>query len=283
MVKGIILDVDGVIVGDKPGVNFPFPNSDVTEALFKLHAKGMPIILCTAKFGYAIIEIIEKANLDNPHVTDGGALIINPLEGTIVKEYVMEKKEVKELVSECLKNNIYVELYTPDVYFIEKSQVSEFTTKRVSLLLKDPVIVDALPVVAGEKDIIKVLCFARYEKEVGIIENLSKNLGTRINFIWSSHPFLPGVKSGVITAPDVSKSNAVKEAISSLNLTFDDMLGIGDTASDWNFMQYCKYAATLANGDEKIKELVKTKGEGNFLIAPDINENGIFEILKYFL
>jgi hypothetical protein len=48
-------------------------------------------------------------------------------------------------------------------------------------------------------------------------------------------------------------------------------------------MKHCKYVATLENADEKIKELVKTKGEGNYLVAPSVDKNGIFEILKYFL
>lgn len=47
-------------------------------------------------------------------------------------------------------------------------------------------------------------------------------------------------------------------------------------------MQLCKYVATLENGDDKIKQLVKTKGEGNYFIAPHINDNGIFDILNYF-
>ena len=283
MVKGIILDVDGVIVGDKPGVNFPFPNSNVIEALFRLHQKGMPIILCTAKFGYAIIEIIENAALNNPHVTDGGALIINPLEGEIIIEHLINKEEVANVVVKCLENNIYTELYTAEDYFLQKDQQSEFTYRRTELLSKAPILVDSFLNIAANEDIIKVICFARKDHEVEVVSNLAKEFGNRINFIWSAHPFLPGVRSGVITAPGVSKANAVREALESLSLTFDEMLGVGDSLADWNFMQYCKYAATLENGDEKLKELIREKGDGNYLIAPHINENGIFEILKYFL
>ncbi len=283
MVKGIILDVDGVIVGDKPGVNFPYPNGDVIDALYKLHEKGMPIILCTAKFGYAIIDIIKKANLNNPHVTDGGALVINPLEGQIIREHVLEKDVLLELVSKCLSRDIYVELYVPDSYFMDKSQVSEFTKKRIEILQKEPTIVESLSLVASQKDIIKILCFAREDHEIEVLSDIARSLGDRINFIWSTHPFLPGVKSGVVTAPNVSKENAIKETLESLSLSFDDMLGIGDASSDWNFMKHCRYVATLENADEKIKELVKTKGDGNFIVAPHVDQNGIFEILKYFL
>ena len=283
MVKGIILDVDGVIVGDKPGINFPYPNGDVITALYQLHEKGMPIILCTAKFGYAIIDIVEKANLNNPHVTDGGALVINPLKGQIIREHVLEKENLLELISKCLSNNIYIEVYVPDAYFMDKSQVSDFTKKRIEILQKKPTIVESLSAIVSQKDIIKALCFALFDHEVEVLSDIARSLGNRINFMWSTHPFLPGVKSGVITAPNVSKENAIKETIESLSISFDDMLGIGDTASDWNFMKHCRYVATLENADEKIKELVRTKGEGNYIVAPHVDQNGIFEILKYFL
>ena len=283
MVKGIILDVDGVIVGDKPGFNFPVPNDDVISALFRLHEKGMPIILCTAKFGYAIIGIIEMAKLDNPHVTDGGALIINPLGGEIISKHTLAAEEILEVVGNCLKNDIYVELYTPDSYYMDKSQVDEFTQKRINILQKEPIVVDALAAIANDRDVIKLLCFARKDHEVEMLSDIARKLGDRINFIWSTHPFLPGVRSGVITAPNVSKENAIKETLERLSISFDDVLGIGDAASDWNFMRHCKYVATLENADDKIKELVKTKGDGNYIIAPHVDQNGIFEILKYFL
>ena len=49
MIKAIITDIDGVIVGKKHGVNFPLPNDDVIQKLKNLHKTGFPIVLCTAK------------------------------------------------------------------------------------------------------------------------------------------------------------------------------------------------------------------------------------------
>ncbi|MCL4365842.1 hypothetical protein M1437_01295 [Patescibacteria group bacterium] len=43
MVKLIVLDVDGVIVGHKPGINFPYPNQKVIETLKAVCQKGIPV------------------------------------------------------------------------------------------------------------------------------------------------------------------------------------------------------------------------------------------------
>lgn len=282
MIKAIITDIDGVIVGDKTGLNFPLPHQSVIEKLKDLCANGMQIILCTAKFNYAIQDIIKSARLDNPHITDGGALIVNPIEDKIIKKYVINKKIVKSCTKEFIQKNIYFELYTPQSYFLQKSQVCAFTAKRTSILQIEPVLVDSLIEIAESEDIIKMLAFTVGNKDILRIESILKQFGPDINFIWSAHPYISPSRSSVITAPNVSKAEAAKEIVKILGLSFDEILGIGDTAGDWGFMQYCKYAATLENGDKKIKELIKTKGEDNYFIAPHINENGIFDILRYF-
>lgn len=282
MIKAIILDVDGVIVGDKTGVNFPLPHTDVIQKFQKLHAQGLPIILCTGKFNFAIQEIIKQAKLDNPHITDGGALIINPIKNQVIKKHIIEKDVVKECAKKCLEQNIYVELYTPQAFFIQKNQVSEFTDKRIKVLQMGAAIVDSLTLLAEQEDIIKIIAFVDNDSKMPQLEKIMSNFGDKITFTWSSHPFLKPVRPGLITAPNVSKAHAAKEAVESLGLSFKDILGVGDTLSDWSFMELCKYAATLENGEEQLKELVKTKGEGNYFISPHVNDNGIFEILNYF-
>ncbi|MBI4079271.1 MAG: HAD-IIB family hydrolase [Candidatus Levybacteria bacterium] len=282
MVKAIILDVDGVIVGDKQGVNFPLPAAEVIQKLKEIHKRGIPIILCTAKFGFAILEIIKQAELNNPHITDGGALITNPLEHKIIKTHVIKKHIVKKLSALFIKENIYLEIYTPKNYYVQESQVSNFTKKRTDLLQKEPILVTSLHAIAEKGQIIKLISFTRNDDDIPRIEKILRQFNNMITFIWSSHPYIAPARPGIITAPNVSKEHAAKEAIESLALSFDEVLGVGDGASDWKFMQLCKYAATLENADKQIKALVKTKGEGNYIIAPHINDNGILSIFRYF-
>ena len=95
-IKGIILDVDGVIVGEKIGFNSPNPNIHVINKLKEIRKKGTPISLCTAKPHFSIGKIIKEAELNNYHIADGGSVIINPIDNTIVKKHVMDKKKEKE-------------------------------------------------------------------------------------------------------------------------------------------------------------------------------------------
>lgn len=282
MIKAIILDIDGVIVGDKEGINFPLPHQKVIEKFKDLHAKGMPIVMCTTKIGSSIGDIARKAKLSNPHITDGGSLIINFLNNTIIRKHVIDKEIVKKFTTICLKNDVYIELFTPNDYYLQKSQVADFTDKRSQVIQLEPTIVNSLLEVAGSKDIIKIINFIKDDKDKPKVEEIVRQFGDRITFIWSYNAFLAPVRPSIVTALNISKAEAAKEVVQYLKLSFDEILGIGDSASDWNFMELCKYVATLENGDDKIKELVKTKGEENYFIAPHVNDNGMLDILKHF-
>ena len=107
-IKGIILDVDGVIVGEKIGFNSPNPHTEVINKLRELREKGISISLCTAKPHFSIGEIIQSAGLDNYHITDGGGVIINPINNSIVKKHILDKELVKKILKMYVKNTKWV-------------------------------------------------------------------------------------------------------------------------------------------------------------------------------
>jgi hypothetical protein len=44
----------------------------------------------------------------------------------------------------------------------------------------------------------------------------------------------------------------------------------------------CRYAATVGNESEELKNLVKTKGEGNYFYGSSVDEDGLLEVFDYF-
>ncbi len=86
MIKGIILDIDGVIVGEKIGFNSPNPHIEVIKKLKEIREQGIVIVLCTAKPHYSIQTIINEAKLNNLHITNGGGVIIDPIDNIFLKK-----------------------------------------------------------------------------------------------------------------------------------------------------------------------------------------------------
>lgn len=282
MIKAIIADIDGVMVGKKHGVNFPLPNNLVIQKLKELHQKGLPIVLCTAKFQSGIRELVKKANLRNPHITDGGALIIDPLDNKILKKHTFDKKLAERIIHACIESDVYTECYGTEGYFVQKDQVFDLTQKHALVMQTEPKVVSSLERDIVTSDIIKIEAFARDKDDMPRVESLVKQFADDIHILWTMHATTLPFQVCDITGKDVSKKNASMEVLQLLTIDQEEVLGIGDTLGDWNYMSTCKYVATVGDESEELKELVKTKGENNYFYGASVDDNGILDIFNYF-
>jgi HAD superfamily hydrolase (TIGR01484 family) len=281
-IKAIVADVDGVMVGKKEGVNFPLPPQEIIRSLKQISARGIPIILCTAKFGYAIKDIAIQAKLSNPHITDGGALIIDWLDDVVVSQSPLNKDTMLEYIHTCLEQDIYTELYTADCYYIQKSQISELTVKRSKLLQMEPQIAESIFDVARHTAVIKIINSSEGSADMPTLESNADKFGNKLNYIWTQHPYITPHKLLIVTAPGVSKQHAAREVMSYLNISFESVLGVGDSESDWNFMQLCNYVATIGSSGGKLQHLAQSKGEDHYFFASSVEDNGMLEALEHF-
>jgi len=282
MIRAIITDVDGVIVGKTHGVNFPLPNKKIIAVLNNLQRKNIPVVLCTAKFNYAVREIILQADLRNPHITDGGALIIDPLDDKVIKQYVFEKNLAHEIIKTCISQNIYTEVYGINDYYLQKNHITAFTEKRTQILQKEHIPVDSLLERIDTLEIIKIINFTNDPKGKEKINKILATYKNKIHYIWSHHPVTYPYENTVVTIKGVSKKAASLEVLDYLKISPDETLGVGDTQGDWNFMSICKYAGVVGNASQELKNLAKEKGEGNYFFAPTVEEDGFIQLLDYF-
>ena len=280
-IKGIILDIDGVIVGEKIGFNSPWPHPDVTKALKKIRAQNIPICLITAKPHFAIKKIIADAKLNNPHVTDGGSVIIDPIDKILVKKHIIESTLTLEILNLFLSNNVYVEIYTVDDYYIQADQKSDITQKHTHILQREPIVVSSLIDQTRLSEITKIMPVALNTDDIKRVEKIFEQLKNKLTLYWAVHPIALPLQFGIIVPKGISKTEGIREMVSSLNLSFDNLLGIGDSTSDWQFMQYCKYVVAMGNASEELKELVRSKKEDSF-ICPTVDENGIIKAFEHF-
>lgn len=283
MVKLIVLDVDGVIVGHKHGVNFPYPNKKVFEALKKVRQTGIPVVLCSGKYFPAIEPIIHQAHLNNPHITDSGSLIIDPLENKTISSFYINKDLVSDILNTCAQNNIHAEVFSENGHYLQKNIPDEFVKRRTLIVQKDPILVDSLAEEAKKHQVIRLVALSFNENDREKIEASLKRYNKLLKLVWSMHPSTKPWEYYLITALNASKANALTKITQELDIPLNQALGVGDTLGDWEFMNLCGYVATMADASDQLKELVKSKKEGKHLIAPSVDEDGILKIFSYFL
>lgn len=283
MIRGLILDIDGILVGEKIGYNSPWPHPVVTEKIRAIHASGIPVTLCTGKPHYAVGKLIRDCQLDTPHITDGGAIIIDPITDTIIKKHMMDKDLARDLVRVYLEADMYVEVYTPETYIIQTSQYREsLTPVHTHVLQTEPARVDSLLADIENREVIKVMPIATDEEDKKQLLALFEPFRDRAILSMGLHPVANPHQFGLITKAGISKKQSAIDAVGALGLPFSDILGAGDSTSDWQFMELTGYAATLGNGSDGIKEHVHGKGDHGFVTDKTVDENGILEVFEHF-
>ncbi len=280
MIRGLILDVDGVLVGNKEGYNWPLPHNDVLEFLRNLHARGLNISLCTGKGTFAIKEIVEKAHLDNLHIGDGGAVVIDYIGNKTIDTHFIEPGLVQDVIETYQARNTYVELYTVDGYYVQQNHIGDITKKHAAILYKDPKVVTSLLEVTPKLEIVKIMPVAKDENDKREVIKSFDKFADKLTLQWGVHPTALPLQFGIVTMKGISKCQAAHVISQSSGIPLEEMLGIGDGMTDWDFMRLCGYAGAMGNASDALKE--KISGRENGYVGKSVNENGVLDILTHF-
>lgn len=279
MIQALVLDIDGVLIGEKIGYNTPEPHPEVINRLTTIRKKDIPIILCTAKPHFSIEKIIRSANLTNPHITYAGGVIIDLLQHNILASHPMPKPLVTNILSVCVSQGFYTEVYTMDDYYILKSQQNDLTRVHTHILQHEPILVDSFDDIATSHDVYKITPIVLNESGIDVVNESLKPFKSDIENTWSIHPIANPHQFSNISAKGISKRQAVTTVLTRLGIDPKNALSVGDSTSDWKFMELTGFVATLANGQDPLKQFVADK-QG--FIGGHVDENGILGILDHF-
>ena len=141
---------------------------------------------------------------------------------------------------------------------------------------------DSLTTFAEQNEIIKMISLAPDKATKQRVQAQVERLADTLNYIWSSHPFLDPNKLCIITALGVSKGAAAQTVASKLGVSMDEVLGIGDSPADWDFMQLCGYVASIGYSQE-LRDYVATKNSPDHSYqASSVDDDGMLDILEHF-
>lgn len=104
----------------------------------------------------------------------------------------------------------------------------------------------------------------------------------KAQFQWGGNPKLLPNEVLNITALGVSKRSGAQELAQKLNITLDEVLGVGDTLMDWEFIEPCRYAGAMGNSTQELLDKIKTKDPRNYYVGDHVNNDGVLDIIRHF-
>jgi HAD superfamily hydrolase (TIGR01484 family) len=280
MIKAVVLDIDGVVVGSREGVNFPHPSKKISAALRAIHSSGIPVSFLSAKTAFAVAKDIKAVYLDTIHIADGGATLFNPIQNQLIHQTALHSDDVVALIS-ALPATTYLNLFSITDYYLAQHLVNDFTNRYQKVVGQSPVLTNDLLEIAKTQSIAKLnICVATDQKKEEVT-NIISQLSGNYTFRWTEHPHIPSMQVMVVTAMGVSKRSGVTYLAKTLGVSLDEILGVGDTLNDWDFIELCGYKAAMGNAVVALKEKIREEYPRH-TIGGHVDEDGLLDVFRYF-
>ncbi len=209
-------------------------------------------------------------------------MVVDTLGKKILSQHIIPKDIVKDILSTLLAANVYTEIYTTSAYIIQQSQFGDFTSKHELVLQALPTQVDSLITESENVEVVKIMPIAKDLSDKENVDKILTEFVPKVVVGWGVHPVILPLQFGIVTAPGISKKIAAEQIVSHLGINSKDVLAVGDSTSDWQFIEPCGYKVAMGNATQELKDLVSSSDHEKSFIAPSVEENGILEVFKHF-
>jgi len=266
--KLLVVDIDGTLL-NKNGAVSP----EDKKALSQARSLGIQVSLSTGRVVNACLEILRQLSLDGYHIFFDGALVYNPAEVQEVYVEPISEELVRQMVDFARRNEINLELFSTNHFFIERETwVTDIRRRFFGL---EPTIVDFARLRQDEK-IIKGGLVVSSEEEKARANDLCLHFKNRLNFSLTRTPAYPDIDFYNVVAADVSKGKALAALASFLGIPLTEVMAIGDGANDIPLLASAGLAVAMGNAPEELKAVADD-------VTLDVDHSGVAAAINRFL
>ncbi|HAS28427.1 MAG TPA: Cof-type HAD-IIB family hydrolase [Dehalococcoidia bacterium] len=267
--KLLVVDVDGTLV-DKDGKISLIDARAIAEA----QSRGVQVSLSTGRVIRACRRIIKELSLRGYHMFFDGAVISDPINDHIIYMKTIDERIIKRAVEFTRANKIYLELYTTDKFYAERSNWSDAVHRNYFGV--DPVI-DDLDNICECHKIVKAELISHSKEEDEQVLMFKKEFDGVLRFSPAHSPAHPDIEFLNIVDPGVSKGEALRFLIEYSGLKKDEVLAIGDGLNDLPLFEAAGTKIAMENAFDELKALADD-------ITYDVENGGVAAAIgKYLL
>ncbi len=249
--KAVIADVDGTLI--EPGTAPTLKVSPrLQKAVSRLHKKGIHFGLATGRSLDWVEGLIKPLGIKSLLILDNGAKIYDCLNEKYLREFYLAEKQVMKVMTT-------LQVFNDMIYFVNDSQRSVFEmNKKHNFDKVSKIMVLHLAPMKAEK----------------IYQILIKNPQISVTKSVSKHN--PIAESIHITHLKAKKEIALDFVASFLHLKLEEIIGIGDSYNDLEFLSMCGLKIAMGNAVPEVKKIA------DYVVAP-YHEDGVAEAMERFI
>lgn len=238
MIKLVVTDIDGTIYTPEIGLK-----DSVKECIRNLDKNGIHVAIATGRTYGSAKSVADRIGIKCPLICYQGGLV-NSYEGEILTAKYLDEKIAREIISDCRKRNIHLNVYVDDVLYVEDDD--EYIKDYIGDKGIDYFKVDSFDELNFDK--LNKLLAIKYDTD--FIDEYIQELSDK-------YPQIYVVKSYKyfceIANKEATKGNAIKFLAKKFGITTDEVLAIGDQNNDIEMIQTAGFGIAMGNGTEEIK------------------------------
>ena len=247
-IKLVLTDMDGTIV--------PTMSNNVSEVVHQsikaIEAKGVTVSAVSARPYSVALPVLSSLEINGPCVLDGGASVIDAVNGEILWQKWLEPQQVKQIVSILL----------PSAYQIE------YTTDHVAVEDTDTIIIDEI--VESAPYVYAIIPDREYDMTVSALNGIQEIGAHRITI---DQPDKIGIQ---ITHIEANKRHGVTALQDIVGIPAEQTLAIGDGDNDRPLFENAAVKVAMGNATQDLKQRADH-------IVGTVDEDGFAEAMRSYV
>lgn len=243
MIQAIFSDIDGTLLNSKHQITF-----DTKNTIQKVVGGNIPFVLVSARMPSSIFPLQQELNINAPVICYSGGLILG-CNREILHSICLSKKSIKQIYDIVSDHypSISFNLYGYDQWIVDNTQ-NPWVIQEAGIINGSPIQRVLSSYIEEDHDTHKILCMGPPEDVERLVQQI-KNEVTGISVYKSKGTYLE------IMDEMVSKSYAIQELEGIFNITYRELMAIGDNYNDMDMILYAGLGIAMGNAPEEVKKI----------------------------
>ena len=244
-IKLACFDIDGTLYGSRHEVS-----AATKQACGVLKERGIRRALATGRPSFATEKLQRELEIDAPSLFFSGSLVLDPVSGRAILSESFAPNVVKELLHFARNNQLYVELYTKDGFFVEREH--DYARIHAGYLGAAPTVanLDLLPAT----EIIKILFLVKRNTAEHEAAEQARKANPHLSYGLSVGGQHPEHVFYNITTSAGTRERCLALMTTALGITEDQVIAFGDASSDVPFLSRVGIGVAMGNAPQEVKD-----------------------------
>jgi Cof subfamily protein (haloacid dehalogenase superfamily) len=266
-IKLIAIDIDGTLINSKHEIT-PFTK----EVIHHVRKQGIRVVLCTGRPFLGSQRYVNELGLDLQEeylITYNGALVQNTLTKEVIHHIGLSGNDYKRIAKLAMEIGAHFHALDFGAIYTSNRDMSRYTGHD-SYFTTMPILYRAVEEIHQKDEFTKMMLI----DEPHILDDAIAKIPSEFYeeyTIFKSEPFYCEILN-----KRASKGQAVQRLASSLQISQQEVMALGDHPNDLDMVQYAGIGVAMGNAVDEIKNIAD-------YITSTNNEDGVAKAIEKFI